>query len=134
MLIAIQKGKYLRTSNGSTTDDQLRHEHDDSNATADQNKSCETRTMQQSECTSEEINRVEECATLNKGMAFSEQDLPEHSIAAPGKSSVNDNERVDVPKVLSTGFETKSEADSSSGKSDSSDGWIRVLDKEGKCS
>ena len=63
---------------------------------------------------------------MNTNLEFTKENGMERNIV---ESDSGENDETDLSKVSSA--ETKSEGDSSSRKSDSSDSWIRILDKEG---
>lgn len=128
--LATPKDRDLSTSPDSnvTTDNQPRHDvlHEDSKSVLDkQNSSESSDEMRQSESTPEKINTKDDCDNLNKNLDSGKQGETEKNIVDDVLSSQNE--------VSPVGLETKSEGDSSSRKSDSSDSssWIRVLDKEG---
>ena len=81
----------------------------------------------------EEMSTKDDCTTVNIPLDCNIRDETKKT-TGDEKLSHNDHQE-DVSKVSCAGLETKSEGDSSSRKSDSSDSssWIRVLneDKEG---
>ncbi|CAB4025636.1 Hypothetical predicted protein, partial [Paramuricea clavata] len=132
-ITATPKDRDLSTSPDSnvTIDNQPRHDvlHEDSKSVLDkQNSSESSDEMKQSESTSEKINTKDDCDHLNKNLDSGKRGETEKNIVDDVLSSQNE--------VSPVGLETKSEGDSSSRKSDSSDSssWIRVLDKEGTSS